>query len=263
MSDVTSLIRQIQTLLEDQAHLGVTSFIDLSKSSGAMPKKNVVEKKTEKPQNISKPSSSPKPLNVKSLEDIRAHIGDCTRCKLSSTRNNIVFGVGNKNADLVFVGEAPGRDEDEQGVPFVGRAGQLLTKIIESIGLTREEIYICNVIKCRPPENRPPEPDEIAECDPFLKAQIAQIKPKIICTLGKFAAQTLLQTETPISQLRGVFATYEGVPLMPTYHPAYLLRNPSAKKEVWEDMKKVHDQLQKLTGKKLNLKKADSSGATL
>jgi len=150
-----------------------------------------------------------------------------------------VFGVGNPDADLMFVGEAPGADEDVQGIPFVGRAGQLLTKIIEAIGLTRDDVYIANIIKCRPPQNRNPEPDEVATCEPFLFRQVDIIKPKIIVALGKYAAQTLLRTETPISRLRGRQFDYRGAKLIPTFHPAYLLRNPSSKREVWEDMKLV------------------------
>ncbi len=164
----------------------------------------------------------------------------CTRCKLHTLgRKQVVFGVGNPNADLMFVGEGPGADEDEQGEPFVGRAGQLLTKIIEAIGLTRDEVYIANVIKCRPPGNRNPEPDEVASCQPFLFRQIDAIKPKVIVALGKFAAQCLLQTTDPITRIRGRSYTYRGATLIPTFHPAYLLRNPSSKREVWEDMKKV------------------------
>ncbi len=197
------------------------------------------------------PKSTPNIVVTGNLEAIRKELGDCKRCQLSQGRTNIVFGVGNPKADLVIVGEAPGRDEDAQGEPFVGRAGKLLTDIIGAIGLARTDVYICNVIKCRPPNNRPPEPGEIEKCSPFMQAQIAAIAPKMICTLGKFATQTLLQTETPISALRGNFHTYQGIPLMPTYHPAYLLRNPAAKKEVWEDMKKIHADLVKLTGKKL------------
>jgi uracil-DNA glycosylase len=177
---------------------------------------------------------------AEALVAIRAEIGDCTRCKLHTLgRKQIVFGVGNPEADLMFVGEAPGADEDEQGIPFVGRAGQLLTKIIEAIELKREDVYIANVIKCRPPQNRNPEPDEVATCEPFLFQQIDVIKPKVIVALGKFAAQTLLRTETPISRLRGQLFDYRGAKLIPTFHPAYLLRNPSSKREVWEDMKLV------------------------
>ncbi|HKT79586.1 MAG TPA: uracil-DNA glycosylase [Vicinamibacterales bacterium] len=174
------------------------------------------------------------------LTTVRADIGDCTRCKLHGLgRQQIVFGVGNPAADLMFVGEAPGGDEDIQGIPFVGRAGQLLTKIIEAIGLTRDEVYIANVIKCRPPQNRNPEPDEIEQCEPFLFRQIDIIKPKVIVALGKFAAQTLLRTDTPISRLRGRQFEFRGAQLVPTFHPAFLLRNPASKREVWEDMKLV------------------------
>ena len=151
----------------------------------------------------------------------------------------MVFGVGNPEADLMFVGEAPGADEDEQGIPFIGRAGQLLTKIIEAIDLKRDDVYIANIIKCRPPQNRNPEPDEVASCEPFLFRQIDVIKPKVIVALGKYAAQTLLRVDTPISRLRGRVFDYRGAQLIPTFHPAYLLRNASSKREVWEDMKLV------------------------
>jgi uracil-DNA glycosylase family 4 len=180
------------------------------------------------------------------LEDIKTDIGAaCTRCKLCTLgRTQIVFGVGNPKARLMFVGEAPGEDEDKKGEPFVGRAGQLLTKIIEAIGMTREQVYIANVIKCRPPGNRNPEPDEVATCEPFLFRQIDVIQPKVIVPLGKFAAQSLLKTVDPITKLRGRQFDYRGAVLIPTFHPAYLLRNPSAKREVWEDMKKVRALLQ-------------------
>jgi uracil-DNA glycosylase family 4 len=175
---------------------------------------------------------------IDALAAVRADIGDCTRCKLHTQgRSQVVFGVGNPEADLMFVGEAPGADEDVQGVPFVGRAGQLLTKIIEAIGMKREDVYIANVIKCRPPQNRNPEPDEVDTCEPFLFRQIDIIKPKVIVALGKFGAQTLLKTLEPISKLRGRVFEYRGSKLIPTFHPAYLLRNPSSKREVWEDMK--------------------------
>ena len=181
---------------------------------------------------------------VIALTAIREDIGDCTRCKLHTLgRTQVVFGVGNPHAELMFVGEAPGGDEDIQGIPFVGRAGQLLTKIIEAIDLKRDDVYIANVIKCRPPGNRNPEPDEVQQCEPFLFRQIDVIKPKVIVALGKFAAQTLLRTDDPISRLRGRQFDYRGAKLIPTFHPAYLLRNPSAKKEVWEDMKLVRSLL--------------------
>lgn len=174
------------------------------------------------------------------LRAVREDLGDCTRCKLHGLgRRQIVFGVGNPEADLMFVGEAPGADEDIQGEPFVGRAGQLLTKIIEAIGLKRDDVYIANVIKCRPPNNRNPEPDEVEQCEPFLFRQIDVIKPKVIVALGKFAAQCLLKTTEPITRLRGREYKYRDAILIPTYHPAYLLRTPSAKRDVWEDMKKV------------------------
>ena len=171
------------------------------------------------------------------LEDIRADLGDCQRCRLAGGRNKIVFGAGNPGAKLVFVGEGPGFEEDQQGLPFVGPAGQLLTRIIEAIKLDRDQVYICNVIKCRPPRNRNPEPDEINTCFPFLERQLAAIRPDFIVALGTFAAQTLLGTTTPISRLRKRFHEYNGIQVLPTYHPAYLLRNPDKKREVWEDMK--------------------------
>jgi DNA polymerase len=182
---------------------------------------------------------------TEALAAIKADIGaDCSRCKLHTLgRQQIVFGVGNPNAELMFVGEAPGADEDEQGIPFVGRAGQLLTKIIEAIDLKRDDVYIANIIKCRPPQNRNPEPDEVASCEPFLFRQVDSIKPKVIVALGKYAAQTLLRTDAPISRIRGKQFDYRGATLIPTFHPAYLLRNPSSKREVWEDMKLVRSLL--------------------
>ena len=179
-------------------------------------------------------------LDRGSLAEIRAEIGDCTRCPLHlQGRKQIVFGVGNPNADLMFVGEAPGADEDIQGEPFVGRAGQLLTKIIEAIQLQRSDVYIANVIKCRPPGNRNPEPVEVATCRPFLMQQIDSIKPKVIVALGTFAAHALLETDVPISRLRGHVHDFRGAKLVPTFHPAFLLRSPDRKRDVWEDMKKV------------------------
>lgn len=177
---------------------------------------------------------------VQTLEELRTEIGDCRRCKLCQGRTQIVFGVGNPKSELVFVGEGPGRDEDLKGEPFVGRAGQLLTEIItKGMKMRREDLYICNVVKCRPPENRNPEPDEIAACEPFLIKQLEIVKPRIIVALGAFAAQTLLKTKTPISRLRGNWHTYQGIKLMPTLHPAYLLRNPVDKRLVWQDIQAV------------------------
>lgn len=185
------------------------------------------------------------PEPVETIEQIRADIGpDCTRCKLSTLgRSQVVNSVGNFNADLMFVGEAPGADEDEQGEPFVGRAGQLLTKIIEGIGLRREDVFIGNINRCRPPKNRAPEPDESVVCKPFLKREVAVVRPKVIVVLGATAAQNLLETKVPIGKLRGHFHDYMGVKVMPTFHPAYLLRDPHKKREVWEDMKMVRDYL--------------------
>jgi uracil-DNA glycosylase family 4 len=173
------------------------------------------------------------------LLKIRSDLGECTRCKLHKTRNKIVFGDGSANAQLVFVGEGPGHDEDLQGLPFVGRAGKLLTQMIEAMGLQRKDVYICNVVKCRPPENRLPEKDEITPCSPFLMRQIDAIAPKVIVCLGACAAQTLLETNRGISQFRGQWLEFRGRKLMATYHPAYLLRNPAAKAEVWKDLQKV------------------------
>lgn len=175
---------------------------------------------------------------VEALTAIREDIGECTRCKLHTQgRTQIVFGTGNLAADLMFVGEAPGADEDVQGVPFVGRAGQLLTKMIEAMGLSRDEVYIANVLKCRPPGNRNPEPDEIETCEPFLFRQIASIEPKVVIALGAFAAKTLLKTQEPISKLRGRVFDFRGAKLIPTFHPSFLLRSPGYKREAWEDLK--------------------------
>ena len=179
------------------------------------------------------------------LDEIRRELGDCRRCKLCEGRRQIVFGSGNPRARLVFVGEGPGAEEDAQGLPFVGPAGQLLTKMISAMGLRRDDVYICNVVKCRPPGNRNPEPDEIGACEPFLRAQLQSIGPEVVVALGKFAAQTLLREATPITRLRGQWRTYQGMRLMPTFHPAYLLRNPVEKKPCWEDLKAVMGVLSK------------------
>lgn len=190
------------------------------------------------PEGLETLSRWQKPLATaaETLETIRQNLGECQRCPLAGRRQHIVFGAGAAHARLVFVGEGPGREEDRQGVPFVGAAGQLLTKIIAAIKLRREDVYICNIIKCRPPGNRNPAPEEIKVCFPFLKRQLAVIQPEFICALGTFAAQVLLNTSTPISRLRGSFHMYQGIKVLPTYHPAYLLRNPEKKRAVWEDM---------------------------
>jgi DNA polymerase len=223
-AQLREIVTGLKHYLEDEQRLGCEGWV---KASGF-----------PKMRESFSPSPSGPPLPA-DLETIIADMGDCRRCKLHSHRTQIVFGTGNPRAKLLFVGEAPGRDEDLQGEPFVGQAGQLLNKIIEAIHLRRDQVYIGNVIKCRPPENRNPEPDEILACEPFLIQQIQVIRPRLICALGTFAAQALLKTEEKISSLRGKFYEYQGIPLMPTYHPAYLLRNPNRKREVWEDMKKI------------------------
>jgi len=193
-------------------------------------------------EGVPKAGALPQPptSNSQLLLRLRSEIGDCQRCKLGKTRTKLVFGVGNPDARIVFVGEGPGKDEDIQGEPFVGRAGQLLTDIItKGMKMKREDVYICNVVKCRPPENRNPEADEVGACEGFLIKQLEVIKPEIVVALGTFAAKTLLKTDLPISKLRGRFHDYKGVQVMPTFHPSYLLRNPEKKKEVWEDIKMV------------------------
>lgn len=182
---------------------------------------------------------SDEPVKHETLEVIRADLGDCTRCVLHEKRTHLVFGVGNPNADLMFIGEGPGFEEDRQGIPFVGPAGQLLTKIINAIDLNRDDVYIANVVKCRPPGNRDPEPEEVEECRPFLDRQIDTIRPKVICALGRVAAQNLLKTEEGITRIRGRIYSYRGAKLVPTFHPAYLLRNAEKKRECWEDMKLI------------------------
>ncbi len=202
----------------------------------AQPARPAPSNEPPEPQTVS-------PTKLPLLESVRAELGECTRCKLHRTRTNIVFGVGNPEARLMFVGEGPGEEEDLQALPFVGKAGQLLTRMIEAMGLRREDVYICNTVKCRPPNNRNPEPDELAACEPFLKGQLGAVKPEVIVTLGKFAAQSLLRDSTPITRLRGQWREYEGIPVMPTFHPAYLLRSPAEKGKVWEDLKQVMKKL--------------------
>jgi len=192
----------------------------------------------EKESGISEYLFSSKPKDIK-LSLVRNEVSVCQKCPLGKMRMKSVFGSGSINAKLMFVGEAPGHEEDIQGMPFVGEAGMLLTKIIEAMGIKRDDVYICNILKCRPPQNRNPLPEEISACIDYLYSQIEMIRPKVICGLGKFASQTLLNIEIPISKLRGSWHEYRGIKFMPTYHPAYLLRNPQDKKLVWEDMKKI------------------------
>jgi uracil-DNA glycosylase family 4 len=223
LAELRDLVVGLRRHLEEEKSLGLEGW----------PRQSATLRKEVLPRPPAPPAAS------RTLRTIREEMGDCRRCKLHSTRTQIVFGTGNPEARLVFVGEGPGRDEDLQGQPFVGQAGQLLTKIIQAISLSREEVYITNIIKCRPPGNRNPEADEIGACEPFLIKQLEVIRPRLICALGTFAAQTLLKTQEKISLLRGRFHRYQGILLMPTYHPAFLLRNPGHKREVWEDMKKI------------------------
>lgn len=219
--EAADLVKKTRDFLEAQRQLG----LDFVRGTPELPARN--QARSEREVLLS---------GTLSLEEIRQVLGDCRRCKLHAHRTQVVFGVGSPQADLVFVGEAPGADEDAQGEPFVGRAGQLLTRMIEAIGLKREQVYICNVLKSRPPNNRTPEPDEIAACEPFLIAQLKAIKPKLICALGGIAVSALLKTKVPLSKLRGKFHDYQGIPLLVTYHPAYLLRNPNEKKSAWQDL---------------------------
>jgi DNA polymerase len=217
------------------ADLGVTGISrDVAWRTRLRPAEPVVHETTASPSPVERSGAD-------ALHALREEIGDCTRCVLHTLgRRQVVFGVGNPQAELMFVGEAPGADEDIQGEPFVGRAGQLLTKIIESIGLQRSDVYIANVIKCRPPGNRNPEPQEVATCQPFLFRQIDTIRPRVVVALGTFAAHTLLGSDAPISRLRGRVHSFRGgIKLIPTFHPAFLLRSPDRKREVWEDMKQV------------------------
>lgn len=227
------LISQSRIILEDLQEWGYDTIVPAAPSAAC----NKESVDCESPACV-----HPAP-HLLTLEQLEQGLQGCSLCALSQERKSIVFGVGNPQADLVLVGEAPGREEDIKGYPFVGEAGHLLDKILFAMHLTRDDVYICNVIKCRPPKNRDPQPGEIFSCEPFLKKQLAAIKPKLILALGRFATQTLLQTKDPISRLRGQWHEYEGIDLMPTYHPAYLLRNPAGKREVWEDVKKVISKL--------------------
>jgi len=215
------IVSTVKSYVEDQVEMGF-SEAPASKQSGANGE-----------------SDSASSALYESMEDIRNAVENCQLCPLCETRNNVVFGDGSEDAKLVFVGEAPGSDEDRQGKPFVGRSGQKLTQIIEAMGLSRSDVYITNVLKCRPPGNRNPMPDEIRACEPYLIAQLQLIEPRVICALGTFAAQTLLRSDRRISRLRGQFHVYQGIKLMPTYHPAYILRNPKFKRDVWNDVQMI------------------------
>lgn len=246
--EVLALVRSLRGVLEGRARqgtLGVPAGPSRRRRESVLPALPVASSPTPaSPEPLEEPRRGL--IGAAGLLAVREELGDCRRCRLSEGRQNLVFGVGNPDAHLVFVGEAPGADEDAQGEPFVGKAGQLLTKMIEAMGYGREDVYICNVIKCRPPGNRNPEPDEVAACEPFLKKQLGAIRPRMIVALGKFAAQCLLREDTPISRLRGNFRSYEGIQLMPTFHPAYLLREPARKKEAWQDLKQVLEALRRM-----------------
>lgn len=277
--ELTSILRAVKARIEIEKGFGIDT-ISLSKknrTANASPLNPLTESKSmETPAvcrqihkmdvgpNICSIDATAKPLarqtslsekerRIQILEELKSEMLTCHKCSLAETRTHLVFGVGNPMTNLMFVGEAPGRDEDLQGEPFVGRAGQLLTKIIEAIGLKRSDVYIANVLKCRPPGNRSPLPEEIVLCMPYLLKQIEIIQPKVLCALGTFAAQTLLNTKAPVGTLRGRFHDYKGIPMMVTFHPAYLLRNPNDKAKVWDDMKKVRDLLGELSGKDLNV----------
>ncbi|PLX88188.1 MAG: DNA polymerase [Desulfuromonas sp.] len=224
-------IAQGRTILQDLEQCGVEHLIVAEESE--LPPCPVVET-----EGVTAPLRGVE-CRAETLNDIEAELRECQGCSLCQQRNRLVFGVGNPDAPLVLVGEAPGREEDKQGIPFVGEAGHLLDRILFAMKLSREQVYICNVVKCRPPGNRDPHVDEISACEQFLKRQLAAIRPRLIVTLGRFAAQTLLRSDEPMGRLRGHWSEYQGIPLMPTYHPAYLLRTPSGKRDVWEDMKQV------------------------
>lgn len=249
--ELLEIVTQVRTHLEYQRALGVTSMPTLSVSSTAPIQAAVSATADAALLRTAVTPTAPvqaKPIVPQStgLEEVRSELGDCTRCKLHTGRTNIVFGEGNPHAELVFVGEGPGQEEDQQARPFVGAAGQLLTDIIvKGMQLKREDVYICNIVKCRPPENRNPEPEEIEACEPFLIKQLQAIKPKVIVVLGNVAAKTLLKTTEGITKLRGAWKTFQGIPVMPTFHPAYLLRNPKDKALVWKDIQQVMEKLKK------------------
>ncbi len=254
-NDLKQIAKELKNYLEFQHSMGVKTMPKLyvtpddsapvtseKKESETQAMNNKIEPVDEDIITINEPVGL-FDSKVMTLEEIRDEIGDCTRCKLHEGRTNLVFGDGNPKARLVFVGEGPGRDEDMQGKPFVGRAGKLLTKIIEAMGLKREDVYICNVVKCRPPNNRTPEPDEMDTCEQFLFKQIRTIKPEVIVCLGATAAKSILKTKASLGSLRGKFHNYSGSKLMVTYHPAALLRNPNFKRPLWDDMQVVMREL--------------------
>jgi DNA polymerase len=246
-AELPALLAALRAHVDYQRRLGVIGYPPAARPAAELPVTPApapAPRRPAAPVETASLFTEPGVARADSLESLRAAIGECQRCKLAPHRTNLVFGVGNPRARLVFVGEGPGADEDARGEPFVGRAGQLLTEIItKGMRLARSDVYIANVIKCRPPGNRNPEPDEVASCEPFLLRQIELIAPEVIVALGKFAAQTLLRNKTPITQLRGRWFDYHGIQLMPTFHPAYLLRNPADKRLVWQDIRQVMERL--------------------
>jgi DNA polymerase len=241
-SDSVILWSSLGAYLEELAESGIEGLPSSETLTIPRPETPLTIPKSTNPTPATEKQDADTSEQHETLEKIRKNLGDCQRCKLAKTRKNLVFGVGNSQARLVFVGEGPGADEDLKGEPFVGDAGKILNRIITAMGVKREDVYICNVVKCRPPGNRDPESDEISACSPFLLRQIRSIKPEAIVALGKFASQTLLGTKEPISKLRGKFRDFHGIPLMPTYHPSYLLRNGGNSDsfwDVWEDMTQV------------------------
>ena len=255
-NELEGIFLDLKTYLEFQKSMGVKTIFTPEAKTGTdkprgaqkkAPRTETMDSKVNETHEdiitIEEPATLFDTGKTMNLEEIREEIGDCTRCPLHEGRTNLVFGEGNPKARLVFVGEGPGRDEDMQGKPFVGRSGQLLTRIIEAMGLKREDVYICNVVKCRPPNNRTPEPDEMSTCEQFLFKQIRSIKPDVIVCLGATAAKSILKTKNSLTSLRGKFHMYSGSKLMVTYHPAALLRNPHFKKPAWEDMQTVMKEL--------------------
>ena len=234
-AEIIDIVRQLKAELQWAARTGM--IVEDPAPQAVTPPQNQREITPLVPQ--AQAVSNTFPMSTRTLPEVREELGDCTRCKLHTGRKNIVFGVGNPKADLMFIGEGPGAEEDRSGEPFVGPAGQLLTKIIQAMGFSREEVYIANIVKCRPPKNRDPEPDEISACIGFLKGQVSAIQPKVIVCLGRPASQTLLNSRTAISRLRGQWSQFEGIDVMPTFHPSYLLRSPEQKRPVWEDMQAV------------------------
>ncbi len=242
---LNGMISSLRATLEQMARWGCSGFdcsretLDILERWEQIPSAEKTVADPPKNNDVDAVRKQEKDAGLETLEQIRSDLGDCRRCKLAARRTHIVFGEGHPKARLVFVGEGPGSEEDRSGLPFVGPAGQLLTKIIQAMKLTRDQVYICNVIKCRPPDNRDPSTEEIATCRSFMARQLAAIAPEVICTLGTHATQTLMNTASSISNLRGRFHNYNKTKLMPTYHPAYLLRHPERKRDVWEDMKKI------------------------